>query len=308
MNTDSRRDFLKLAAGSAAYWSAGGVISSAFAASNTSLVTLPLGDGLAVISGGGGNVLALRGPEGLLLVDGGTAARSKQVLAAALKATGTRKLHTLFNTHWHPDQTGLNAQAGSDGARIIAHENTRLWLTRKITTDWLPAGYGPLPAKALPNSSFYTHETLSFGDEAIDYGHLGQAHTDGDLFVHLRKSNVMAAGGLVSSVGWPVIDWQTGGWIGGLVGGIDRLLKAANDNTRIIPADGAAITRAHLQAQRDMYFTIFDRLVKLLVKGLGPDEVVAAKPAQEFEAQWGPSDEFVRTSFKSLWGHYAPDA
>ena len=93
-----------------------------------------------------------------------------------------------------------------------------------------------------------------------------------------------------------------------LVGGIDRLLKAANDNTRIIPADGAPLTRAQLQTQRDMYFAIFDRLVKLLVKGQGPDEVVAAKPAQEFEAQWGPSDEFVRASFKSLWGHYAPDA
>ena len=308
MNHDSRRDFLKLAAGSTAFWAAGSAFSTSWAAGSSSLSTLPLADGLAVISGGGGNVLALRGPDGLLLVDGGVATRSAQVLAAALKATGTRKLHTLFNTHWHPEQTGLNTQAGREGARIIAHENTRLWLTRRITTDWLPAGYGPLPAKALPNSSFYTRETLGFGDEAIDYGHLGQAHTDGDLFVHLRKANVLAAGGLVSSVGWPLVDWQTGGWIGGLVGGIDRLLKAADGNTRIIPADGPPITRAQLQAQRDLYFTVFDSLVKLLVKGLGPDEVVALRPAQAFEAQMGNSDVFVRTCFKSLWGHYAPDA
>jgi glyoxylase-like metal-dependent hydrolase (beta-lactamase superfamily II) len=308
MNSDNRRRFLKLAAGSAAYWSAGGALSTAWAAGRTALTTLPLGDGVAVISGGGGNVLALRGPDGLLLVDGGHVAHSSQVLATALKATGARKLHTLFNTHWHPDQTGLNAQAGRDGARIIAHENTRLWLTRKIVTDWLPAGYGPLQPKSLPNSSFYTHESLTFGDQPIEYGHLGQAHTDGDLFVHLRKANVLMAGGLVSTVGWPVIDWQTGGWIGGLVGGIDRLLKQADDATRIVPADGVILSKSQLQVQREMYFTVFDNLVKLLVKGLGPDEVVALKPAQAYAGQMGDPDVFVRASFKSLWGHYAPDA
>jgi hypothetical protein len=93
-----------------------------------------------------------------------------------------------------------------------------------------------------------------------------------------------------------------------LVGGIDRLLKQADDATRIVPANGALLGKTELQAHRDMYFTVFDNLVKLLVKGLGPDEVVALKPAQAFEAKMGNSDIFVRASFKSLWGHYAPDA
>ena len=308
MNYDSRRNFLKLATSSAALWCAGGAVSAALAAHSEPLVQSAVADGLLLISGAGGNVLALRSNEGLLLVDGGNAARSGELLATALKATGTRKLHTLFNTHWHPDQTGLNERAGKDGARIIAHENTRLWLTRKLTTEWMSSSYGPFAPKALPNSSFYTRESLSFGDQPIEYGHLGQAHTDGDLFVHLKKANVLVAGGLVSTEGWPVMDWQTGGWIGGLVGGIDRLLKQADDATRIVPANGALIGKADLQVQRDMYFTVFDNLVKLLVKGLGPDEVVALKPAQAFEAKMGNADVFVRASFKSLWGHYAPDA
>ena len=308
MNHDRRRDFLKLATGTAALWALGGATITARAARAAPLVQTTLADGLVLISGAGGNVLALRGNEGLLLVDGGHAARSGELLSTALKATGTRKLHTLFNTHWHPDQTGLNDRAGKDGARIIAHENTRLWLTRKLSTEWLAGSYGPFAPRALPNSSFYTRETLQFDGQPIDYGHLGQAHTDGDLFVHLKAHNVLVAGGLVSTEGWPVMDWQTGGWIGGLVGGIDRLLKQANDSTRIVPANGGVITKAALQAQRDMYFTVFDNLVKLLVKGLGPDEVVALKPAAAFEATMGPSDVFVRASFKSLWGHYAPDA
>jgi glyoxylase-like metal-dependent hydrolase (beta-lactamase superfamily II) len=226
MNAYPRRGFLKLAAGSAtgaALWSSG-VFNAAWAKADA-VAASPLGEGISLITGGGGNVLAFRGTDGLLLVDGGAAAQSAEVLRIALKETGSKKLHTLFNTHWHPDQTGLNARAGKEGVQIIAHENTRLWLTRKVTTDWLPAGYGPLPAKSLPNKSFYTKESLEFGGETFDYGHLGQAHTDGDLYVHLRKANLLVAGGVVSAAGWPVMDWRTDG----------RLRPAAESRERLDP-------------------------------------------------------------------------
>lgn len=295
-----RRDFIGLAVGSA--------FSGLAFAKPTSVGSSPLGDGISLITGGAANVVAFRGTEGLLLVDGGAANSSSEVLRAALAATGTKKLHTLFNTHWHPDQTGLNERAGKDGARIIAHENTRLWLTRRIQADWLKGSYGPFKAAALPNKSFYTRESIDFGGENFEFGHLGQAHTDGDLYVLAKKANLLVAGGVVSNEGWPVMDWQTGGWIGGLVAAYDRLIKISDDATRIVPANGAVLSKKDLQAQRDMYFAIFDRLVKMLVKGQGPDEAVAAKPAKEFEAHWGNSDVFVRASFKSLWGHYAPDA
>ncbi len=68
------------------------------------------------------------------------------------------------------------------------------------------------------------------------------------------------------------------------------------------------IGRKELQAHRDMYFQIFDRLVKQLVKGMGPQEAYESGPAKEYEAQWGDSHTFVIAAFKSLWGHYAPDA
>lgn len=304
-----RRGFLQLAAGGAsgaALWSVG-AFEGAWAKA-APLETRALGEGVSLIAGGGGNVLAFRGNEGLLLVDGGNAAQSSEVLRAALAATGAKKLHTLFNTHWHPDQTGLNERAGKDGARIIAHENTRLWLTRKLRTDWMTGSYGPFKPQALPNTRFYTKDGIDFGSERFEYGYLGQAHTDGDLYVMLKKANILVAGGVVSAAGWPVMDWQSGGWIGGLTGAYDHLIKISDDATRIVPANGPVLSRKDLQAHRTMYFTIFDRLVKLLVKGQGPDEAVAAKPAKEFEAQWGDSDLFVRTSFKSLWGHYAPDA
>ena len=126
--------------------------------------------------------------------------------------------------------------------------------------------------------------------------------------MHFTQSNVLAAGGVVSNAGWPLLDWQTGGWIGGLVAAYDKLLKVANDSTTVVPANGAVVGRKELQAWRDMYFQIFDRCVKQLVKGMGPEEAADSKPAKEYEAQWGDSRAFVIASFKSLWGHYAPDA
>ena len=310
MNSISRRGFLQAAAAT----SAGAALAAAplqqlwAREAKAALAVTPLATGLWMISGAGGNVVLKAGTEGALLVDGGNAANSSALLKLALKTADAKKVHTLFNTHWHPDQTGSNQRAAKQGAHIIAQENTRLWLGRKIVTEWLPQGYGPLPKEALPAKSFYTTDSIDFGGDKLAFGHLGQAHTDGDLYVHFTQANVLAAGGVVSNAGWPLLDWQTGGWIGGLVAACDKLLKVANDSTKVVPANGAVMGRKELQAQRDMYFQIFDRCVKQLVKGMGPDEAADSQPAKEYEAQWGDPRAFVIASFKSLWGHYAPDA
>lgn len=309
MNFASRRDFLQAVAAASTGALCASRLESVWAKEpKAALAASEIAPGLSLITGAGGNVVVMGSADGALLVDGGNAAQSAALLRLALKTTSAKKVHTLFNTHWHPDQTGSNERVAKDGARIIAQENTKLWLGRKIVTDWLPQGYGPLPKPALPNKSFYTTDTIDFANEKLAFGHLGQAHTDGDLYVHFTKANVLAAGGVVSNAGWPLLDWQTGGWIGGLVAAYDRLLKVANDSTKVVPANGGLVDRKFLQTCRDMYFQVFDRCVKQLVKGMGPDECADSQPAKEYEAQWGDSRAFVIASFKSLWGHYAPDA
>jgi len=308
MHALSRRGFLNAAAFTSAGLALAGPTALFAREARARLAAQDLGGRLALITGAGANVVAFGSDQGAMLFDGGRREHAKALLKLALDAVRTKQAHTLVNTHWHPEQTGLNETLGKQGARILAHENTRLWLTRPIEVDWLPERHAAFPKVAQPNASFYTTETVDFGGEEITFGHLGQAHTDGDLYAWLPKADVLVAGGVVSSAGWPLMDWRTGGWIGGLVGAHDRLLKIAGDGTRVIGADGAIIGRADLQAQRDMYFTIFDRLVKQLVKGMGPDEALATGPAKEFEAQWGDSSRFVLDAFRSLWGHYAPDA
>ena len=309
----SRRLFLTRAMQGAALASVSGLGASlistpAFAAKGPAIVTTPLAPNLSLISGGGGNVVALGTKEGSLLVDGGSFEKSSDVLREASKATGASKVKVLINTHWHPDQTGSNERIGKSGATIIAHENTKLWLARPIKASWLPKPFGPLPEKARPGKTTYTHDSLSFAGQDIEYGYMLQAHTDGDLYVHFKQANVLVAGGVVSGEGWPLLDWETGGWIAGLVAGYDKLLKVADANTKIVPANGPVITKADLEAQQKMYQTIFQRMNQLLRKGMGPEEVLAANPTKEFDAQWGEPTKFVTLAFKSLWGHLAPDA
>ena len=98
---------------------------------------------------------------------------------------------------------------------------------------------------------------------------------------------MLAVGDAVSGQGWPVVDWATGGWIGGIVGGLQRLQTLANEETRIVPGRGPVLGLEDLKAQSEMYGTIYDRLTQLLNKGRGPSEAVAAQPTKEFDAQMG---------------------
>ena len=303
----TRRQLLKAALGGAAGIALGAPARLLAAQGpGTGATTVQLADDLFLVTVSGTNVLARSAAGGVVLVDGGSAATSDAVLKAVAGLPGGGPVRTLFNTHWHPDQTGSNATLGKAGAQIIAQENTRLWLTTDVTWPWNGQTFKRLPKVAQPNKTFYTSATLEPG---VRYGYLPDcAHTDGDLYVHFERQNVLAVGDVVSGQSWPTVDYITGGWIGGMVGGTQRLLSIANEQTRIVPARGAVLSFADLKAQASMYATIYERLSTMLNKGRGPSEAVAARPTKEFDAQMGNSDEFVRRAFESLWAYLSPDA
>jgi glyoxylase-like metal-dependent hydrolase (beta-lactamase superfamily II) len=269
--------------------------------------TTQLADDLFVIRiPGEANIVAHTSSSGVVLVDGGSARAVDAVTKAVAGLPGGGPVHTLFNTHWHPEQTGLNEQIGTAGKTIIAQENTRLWLTTDVTWPWNGQKFKRLPKIAVPNKTFYDKGQL---DAGVRYGYIPDcAHTDGDLYVYFPQQNVLAVGDVVSGEGWPAVDWTTGGWIGGMVGGLQRVLSLTNDKTRIVPGRGPVLGLEDLRKQFEMYQTLYERLTQLLNKGRGPGEAVEARPAKEFEAQWGNADEFVRRSFESLWAYLSPDA
>jgi cyclase len=265
-----------------------------------------LGDNIFLLTGAGENVIAHTSADGVVLVDGGLAENADALAQAVAALPNGGPVRTLFNTHWHPEQTGSNLKLGTAGATIIAHENTRLWLQQNITWPWNGRKFTKFPKIAQPNKTFYDKGAL---DSGIRYGYISDAaHTDGDLYVYFPQQNILAVGGAVYGQGWPLMDWWTGGWIGGIVGGLQRLQTVANKDTKIVPAVGPVLSFADIAAQLDMYGNIYDRLNQMLNKGHSPSEGVAAKPAKEYEAKMGNPDEFIRRSFESLWAYLSPDA
>jgi glyoxylase-like metal-dependent hydrolase (beta-lactamase superfamily II) len=310
----TRRQVLKAAIGGAAGIVLGAPVRRAFAQTAAQAPNIQrLSDDLFVVTiPGEANVVAhivsggAAGPGGVVLVDGASAGASDALMKAIAGLPGGGPVQTIFNTHWHAEQIGSNELAGKAGHTIIAHENTRLWLTTDVTWPWNGRRFKRLARIAQPNKTFYTTGQLESG---VRYGYIPDAaHTDGDLYVHFPKQNVLAVGDVVSGEGWPVVDYSTGGWIGGIVGALQRLQTLADVETRIVPGRGPLLRLADLEAQHEMYGTVYDRLTQLLNRGRGPDEAVAARPTKEFDAQMGNPDEFVRRAFESLWGYLSPDA
>jgi cyclase len=303
----TRRQILTAALGGAAGIALRAPVLRAFAQAAAQPNIQRLSDDLFVVTIPGEANIVVHTADGVVLVDGGSPDASDALMKAiAGLPGGNRPVHTLFNTHWHPEQTGSNERFGKGGFPIIAHENTRLWLATDVTWPWNGRRFKRLPKIAQPSKTFYETGAL---DNGVRYGYIPDAaHTDGDMYVHFPKQNVLAVGDAVSGQGWPIVDYTTGGWIGGIVGALARLQTVANAETRIVPARGPVLGLADLKAQYEMYGTIYDRLTQLLNKGRGPNEAVVAEPTKEFNAQMGNPDEFVRRAFESLWGYLSPDA
>jgi len=275
---------------------------------SSAIATTQLGDNLFLLTGAGANVIARTGSDGVLLVDGGLAERANDLAQAVAALPGAKPVRTLLNTHWHPEQTGSNLSLGRADATIIAHENTRLWLTTDITRPWETRTFKPLPKEGLPNKTFYDKDALTVDGERIEYGYMLQAHTDGDIYVFFPKANVLAIGDVISGSGWPFIDWWTGGWINGIVSGLETLLKVANDQTKVVAGQGPVLTKADLETQHKMFGNISQRLRTFLFGGKNVDDVIAAQPTKEYNDRMGDPKDFLRLAFQSMWGHFTPDA
>jgi glyoxylase-like metal-dependent hydrolase (beta-lactamase superfamily II) len=263
-----------------------------------------LGERMILITGAGNNVLALAGNNDSLLVDAGDAAHATNVKEILLKLTG--KVSTVINTHYHLESTGGNDAMAGAGAKIAAHLNTQLWMTQEIIRDWEHGHVYPPRAKAaLPTETFHaTSGEMTFAGERIEYGLLTQAHTDGDLFVHFRNANVLAVGDAVQPGRLPALDWFCGGWIGGMQNAQKALLDRADDQTKIVAATGPVMTKADLQASHATIVKIREKLVGLLKKGQGAQNMIDAKAVDEFkDVMPGDAATFLYCAYRGLWAH-----
>jgi cyclase len=259
-----------------------------------------------MLVGAGPNVAVQIGDEGVLVVDTGTRASREQLLAA-IRDLSDKPIRWIINTSSDADHTGGNetiSQAGQtvngNPAAIIAHEN----VLARMTAENRPVTELPL------NTFFEDGRDFSFNDEAVFLYHVPSAHTDGDIVVYFRGSDVLVAGDVFVTTSYPVIRGDAGGGIDGFVAGLDKLLDIAvpkylqEGGTYVIPGHGRIGDEADLLEFRDMAVILRDRIASLVDQGMTLEQIMATKPTLDYDLRyatsaWTPA-MFVAAVYRNL--------
>lgn len=272
--------------------------------SRLEIKTTDLGQGVYLLNWQGGDSLILVGDDGVLLVDTSVAAMGEKIKAAIAKVSD-KPIKLIINTHAHADHFGANEALAKDGATIVAHDILRQRMAKGFTA--FGQAIPPAPPAALPTLTYGDEMTLHFNGETIQLFHPANAHTDSDTLVHFKRANVIHASGTIGGDGGYVFfDIPSGGSLAGTIAAEDKMLSLADDRTRIVADEGDPASTAMLEAQRDMLVTLQARVQKLIDDGKTEDEAVAAKPTQDFDAQWVHQGNFLtgdamtRLAYQSL--------
>ena len=284
------------------------------------LRVLPVRGNIYMIAGAGANITAQIGNDGVLLVDSGSGGNSDQVVAAVRRLTD-RPIRWIVNTHFHPDHVGGNgaiAQAGESvpqltigvgrlfsdaeaSASIVAHENVLKRMSSAASSnDNLPL-----------NTFFLNEEEMFFNGEPIQLIHQAGAHTDGDVMVFFRRSDVLATGDLFVTNSYPVIDAAAGGRFDGYLAALNEIVHIAvpeekqEGGTWVVPGHGRLSDEADVVDMRDMATIVRDRVQALIKAGRTLDQVKAAKPSLDYDdrfrktPEWTP-EMFIEAVYRSL--------
>jgi len=299
------------------------------------LVVIPIQGNIWMIGGAGANIAMQISDEGIMLVNAGSEAASDRVISELGKWT-PRRLRWIIDTSGDMDLTGGNekvaksitpvvaaaANAGPGnaggfngaGAGIIAFENV---LNRMSAPTGQTASRS---TDAWPTDTFFTpRKNIYYGGEPIEMHYVPAAHTDGDILVFFRKSDVLVAGEVLPGDSFPMIDAEKGGSIQGVLDGLNKIVgtAVAQDNmqggTRIITGHGRVYNETDAVEYRDTCTIVRDRVVAMVKKGATLDQVKAAKVTLEYDAQYGKlptwtSDMFVEEIYKEASKANAPAA
>ncbi len=273
----------------------------------------PLAAHLYLLTGPGGNSLALTGPDGVMLMDQQFPSPSPAV-RAALGSVSRGPVRFVVRPGWTepPDDA---AGWSATGALVVAHEDVR---DRAAAAHGQAPGAGGLagptsagPAKGLqPDIAFSQVIAFAFDGEDVHAVHLGPAHARGDALVHLHGLNVIYTGAMFMTDGYPAIDVDAGGSIDGLIGAAAQLLAAAGRRTVVVPGRGPLSDRAGLATFHAMLVAVRDRVRPQLQAGRSLAQVQAGRPTAAFDRRWGRGPvlprRFIETVYRSLTPRAAP--
>jgi len=293
--------------------------------SDVEIHTLHVRDDIYMLVGAGGNITVQLGDEGVLLVDTQYAPLSGKILDAIAELSD-KPIRYIIDTHYHPDHVGGNENlrlAGNtvvggnmpgavpysgDGAQVVAHENVLLRLSGAMGGDAGPSGLWPT------NTFFNDEKRIFYNGEGIRIIHMPAAHTDGDVIVFFRRSDVIAVGDVFRTTGYPVIDLAGGGSYEGTVAALNYVkdliipVYGQDGGTLVIPGHGRLSGLGDVLDFREMVIVIHDRLRSMIDAGMSLEEVKAAQPTKDYDPVYGATtgfwttENFIEAAYRSLSG------
>lgn len=274
---------------------------------NVKFTSTKAADNIYMLQGAGGNIGLFFGEDGIFLIDDQFAPLHEKLIAKVNELTGSADIDLynafLINTHFHGDHTGGNELLGKSGAIIIAHENGRQRLTAENYVPFFDSHNAALPKAGLPVITFSKDITFHLNGDSVRVVHVGQAHTDGDAFVHFTKANVIHAGDILFMQTYPFIDLDNGGSVAGVIKGTEMILALCNDKTKIIPGHGDMTDRTGLAGYHKMLTTTYATVGRLVDDGKTLEQIQAVKPTAEFDAEFAgfvSGDAFVGLLYRDL--------
>jgi glyoxylase-like metal-dependent hydrolase (beta-lactamase superfamily II) len=295
------------------------------------LVVIPVQGKISLIGGAGGNIAVQVSDEGTLLVDSGDAAATEKVLAEIQKLK-VRPVRWILNTSFDLDHTGGNAKiaktgtanaAGGGGAAnggpggatafngdragILAFQNTLNRMSAptgktasRVVDDW-------------PTDTFFTQrKNFWYGGEPIEMWNIANAHTDGDIIIFFRKSDVIVSGDIIAADRYPYIDAKSGGSLQGVINGLNQIVAMAvpeynqQGGTRIVPGHGRVMNQSDVVEYRDMATIVRDRIALGIKQGKTLDQIKALRPTLDYDGNYGSAsgpwttDMFLAEVYREL--------
>lgn len=290
---------------------------------NVEIQALEVRDNIYMLVGAGGNITLQVGDDGAFIVDTQFAPLADKIVAAIREITD-QPIRYIVNTHHHGDHIGGNEQlrvAGStviggnmpgavpyagDGAQIVSHENVLLRLSGAT-------GAQAVPPSSWPTNTFFNDEKRMFyNGEGIRIIHQPAAHTDGDVIVFFRKSDVISVGDVFSTTNYPVIDLAAGGSYRGVIDALNSIVDliipeyGQDGGTLVIPGHGRLSGLGDVLDYREMVIVVHDRLRQMIDAGMTLEQVKAAQPSKDYDPVYGSTEgfwtteRFIEAAYQSL--------
>ena len=209
-----------------------------------------------MLTGQGGNIGLYVNAINSFMIDDQFARLSPKIKLAISSITD-KPLKYLINTHMHGDHTGGNAEFNSESTILIAQNNVRKSLEKKLEEK------PELGKEILPEITFSEELQLFENDETIMAFHVHNAHTDSDAMIYFMKNNVLHMGDTYFSERYPYMDLKNGGSVEGYISAIAKAIMVIDDKTIIIPGHGRPSNKQKLIAYLDMLETIKENILKL---------------------------------------------